>query len=236
MRQHILEIDAANDLTAVLEKARDFCRDHGVVRQSYHFSPIFDEPNSLRTVVHADGFDDDWLRLYDDWKFRGNDPIPARTYDHGSLLTWHDAATRWPNTPEQEAYFRAMLEHGLVHGFGLPLYGPRGRKAFASMDFDKPLETVNLATVSMVRIIAMAAHQRLCNLIDGARIHTDLSEREKQVLAWIAKGKSTRDIGTILDVAPETVKTYRERIYQKLGVNDHIGAVIRGLKLGLIAI
>ena len=129
-----------------------------------------------------------------------------------------------------------MLEFGLIHGFGLPLYGPRGRKAFASMDFGVPLETVDPATVSMVRIIAIAAHQRLCKLIDTGRNHAELSERERQVLTWIAKGKSTRDIGTILDVAPETVKTYRERIYQKLGVHDQIGAVIRGLTLGLISI
>lgn len=236
MRQYILEIDAADDLTAVLELARDICRNHGVVRQSYHFSPIFDEPTSLRTIVHADGFSPEWLELYEKADFRKDDPIPSRTYEKGSLLLWQDAMTMWPNTPAQEAYFSAMREHGLLHGFGLPLYGPRGREAFASIDFGKPLGDVDPALTSLVRIIAMAAHQRCCNIIDAGRQNADLSEREKQVLGWMAKGKSTTDIGTILNVSPDTVKTYRDRIYQKLGVHDRIGAVIRGLKLGLIHI
>jgi len=234
MREYIAEIDALNDLTGVLEFTRAVCRDHGVKRQSYHFSPIFSEPTSIKTVVHAEGFSEDWLELYRKSDFRKADPIPARTYEHGGLLTWRDARVMWPNSELHETYFKAMDQYDLIHGFGLPLYGPRGRTAYASFDFGEPLTEVDPSLVSLVRIIAMGGHQRLCNIIDDPRKRAELSERESEVLTWMARGKTTREIGSILDVSPDTVKTYKDRIFQKLGVNDRIGAIIRGLRLGLI--
>lgn len=43
-----------------------------------------------------------------------------------------------------------------------------------------------------------------------------LSERERQVLALIARGHTSREIGVQLALSPRTVETYRERIMQKL--------------------
>jgi DNA-binding CsgD family transcriptional regulator len=236
MRSFVARIDALNDLTSVLELLREVCREHGVIRQSYHFSPIFDEPTSLRTVVRAHGFSPEWLALYERSDFRSMDPIPARTFEHGAMLTWADAMARWPNRPAEQKFFAAMREYGLIHGFGLPLFGPRGRTAYASLDFGKPLETIDPDTLGLVRATAQLGHQRLCILIDQSRDPVELSEREREVLEWMARGKSTNDIGAILDLSPETVRTYRDRVHQKLGVNDRIGAVVRALKLGLVRI
>ncbi|WP_435417660.1 autoinducer binding domain-containing protein [Parerythrobacter aurantius] len=232
----IARYDRLNDLTSVLEQSRDVCRALGVIRQSYHFSPIFDEPTSLRTVVHADGFSAEWLALYERADFRKHDPVPARTIEHGTLLPWVDAMERWQNSPEEEAYFAAMRAEGLQHGFGLPLFGPRGRTAYASMDFGEPLREIAPETLAKVRTMAQMGHQRLCKLIDEDRTAVELSDREGAVLEWMARGKSIADIATILDISPETVKTYRARIHQKLGVHDRIGAVVRALKLGIVHI
>ncbi|RGP40693.1 putative HTH-type transcriptional regulator [Altererythrobacter insulae] len=236
MRNFIPHIDALGDLTSVLEFARTHTKELGVIRQSYHFSPIFDEPTSLRTVVHADGFDPEWIELYEQSDFRSQDPIPGRTMQAGKMLSWADAIAMEINTAEQEQYFSAMRKHGLEHGFGLPLYGPRGRSAYASFDFGKPLNEVDSGDLAEIRVLARATHHRLCNIIDEIRSNPELSEREKEVIGWIVKGKSTRDIGTILDLSPDTVKTYTQRVYHKLGVHDRIGATIRVLKLGLVQV
>ncbi|HBQ92986.1 MAG TPA: hypothetical protein DD795_09625, partial [Erythrobacter sp.] len=42
------------------------------------------------------------------------------------------------------------------------------------------------------------------------------------------------DIGTILDISPETVRTYTRRIFDKLDTNDRVTATVRALKLGLV--
>lgn len=227
-------IDALNDLTSVLEFTRDVCIENGVKRMSYHFSPIFDEPNSIRTVVYAHGFSPEWLKLYEEADFRAHDPIPSRTYANGEFMTWVEAMEAEPNTPEQDEYLKAMKEAGLEHGFGLTLFGPRGRQAYASFDFGKPLEEIDREKIALVRALAQMAHQRLCHLVDEEHDAKDLSDRESEVLTWMARGKSSFDIGVILGLSPDTVKTYRKRIYDKLEVHDRLSAVIRALKLGLI--
>jgi DNA-binding NarL/FixJ family response regulator len=51
-----------------------------------------------------------------------------------------------------------------------------------------------------------------------------VTEREAEVLLWIARGKSNRDIAEILDLSPRTVNKHLEQIYSKLGVENRASA------------
>lgn len=51
-----------------------------------------------------------------------------------------------------------------------------------------------------------------------------LTAREAEVLFWIARGKSNRDVGVILDLSPRTVNKHLEPIFQKLGVENRTSA------------
>jgi DNA-binding NarL/FixJ family response regulator len=52
-----------------------------------------------------------------------------------------------------------------------------------------------------------------------------LTPRETDVLEWVAKGKTNRDIGDILGMSPRTVNKHLEHIYAKLGVETRTAAV-----------
>lgn len=61
-----------------------------------------------------------------------------------------------------------------------------------------------------------------------------LTERELEVLLWIARGKSNRDIGEILSLSPRTVNKHLEQIYAKLGVENRTSAAALAMRtLGL---
>ncbi|MBI1396363.1 MAG: response regulator [Betaproteobacteria bacterium] len=51
-----------------------------------------------------------------------------------------------------------------------------------------------------------------------------LTDREAEVLIWIARGKSSRDVGEILGLSPRTVDKHLERIFVKLGVENRAAA------------
>jgi len=51
-----------------------------------------------------------------------------------------------------------------------------------------------------------------------------LTMREAEVLYWVVKGKTNRDIGDILGSSPATVKKHLERVYVKLGVETRTAA------------
>ncbi len=57
-----------------------------------------------------------------------------------------------------------------------------------------------------------------------------LTPREAEVLLWLARGKSNRDIGTILAVSPRTVDKHLEQIFVKLGVENRATAVVAALR------
>ncbi len=51
-----------------------------------------------------------------------------------------------------------------------------------------------------------------------------LTAREGEVLSWLAKGKTNRDIAQILGLSPRTVDKHLEQIYAKLGVENRTAA------------
>lgn len=66
------------------------------------------------------------------------------------------------------------------------------------------------------------------------RNHVTLSSRELEVLAGMARGYSNKVIAAELNVTAETIKTFVERILDKLGVEDRMQAVMRALDRGLL--
>ena len=62
---------------------------------------------------------------------------------------------------------------------------------------------------------------------EALRKEFPLTARESEVLAWIAKGKTNRDIGDILGLSTRTVNKHLETIYVKLGVENRASAAVK---------
>ena len=56
------------------------------------------------------------------------------------------------------------------------------------------------------------------------RQHFALTSREAEVLLWIARGKSNKDISGVLGISPRTVNKHLEQVFQKLGVENRASA------------
>ena len=54
-----------------------------------------------------------------------------------------------------------------------------------------------------------------------------LTPREREVLQWAAAGKTNAEIAAILDMSPRTVEKHFEHVFEKLGVETRMAAVMR---------
>jgi DNA-binding NarL/FixJ family response regulator len=62
----------------------------------------------------------------------------------------------------------------------------------------------------------------------------ELTERELEVLALMAEGKTDKQIAGALNIAESTAKNHVSNILGKLNVPNRAGAVAAGYELGLI--
>jgi len=76
--------------------------------------------------------------------------------------------------------------------------------------------------------------EEIRQLTRGEQSVSSLSAREVEVLQMIAYGSSNRQVAGALHISPQTVKTYLERIFTKLGVSDRTRAVAMALKHGVV--
>ena len=68
------------------------------------------------------------------------------------------------------------------------------------------------------------------SLADGPQ----LSPRMLECLQWASQGKSSTDIGKLLEISPRTVDDYLTECRRRLGVRTRVQAIVRAIALGLI--
>ncbi|MDY6056085.1 response regulator transcription factor [Micrococcus sp.] len=88
-----------------------------------------------------------------------------------------------------------------------------------------------LASVERDRPIAGPTH-----CAPGDPDGSDLSEREREVLELLARGRSNPEIAAALCISESTVKTNLGRIMDKLEVRDRVQVLIRAAQLGLVTL
>ena len=73
----------------------------------------------------------------------------------------------------------------------------------------------------------------------AARLHehksgSHLTRREEEILDLLGKGLSNRELGQVLGISEDTIKTHLKSLFRKLDVSDRAEAVREGLRRGFI--
>jgi len=122
---------------------------------------------------------------------------------------------------------------------GAAIYEALGAGAAGFLTKDADEETICealIAAASGDTVISPQVHRLVATEI---RLHSagrqiTLTPRESEVLALVARGYSTPQIGRTLFLSHTTVKTHLAHIYEKFGVSDRAAAVAQGMRRGLV--
>jgi DNA-binding CsgD family transcriptional regulator len=99
------------------------------------------------------------------------------------------------------------------------IYLERGKRDFTERD--RSILELLRPTLIRIQVTAYARRHQ-----PEAPVPT-LTKREQEILSWIARGKTSREIAAILVVSPYTVRKHVEHILGKLGVSTRSAAVAR---------
>ena len=171
----------------------------------------------------------------------GHATIAVRLLDDGARLVWQTPlARRWLPTyfdiaPPEAAADRvpapllAWLQGAVPRPEHKPLSVARGARQLVCTLQGR---TSDEDWLVVLREVSDAA------TVEATMLALRLTLRESEVLYWVVKGKTNRDIGDILGTSPATVKKHLERIFEKLGVETRTAAAavavqkVRELKAG----
>lgn len=229
----IAQTRQAADGPALWDASTAFFRSRGVVMMSYHYYGA--GLHDTGPLIRAEGFPEDWVQHYVEERLFLVEPIPALAARSTEPFFWSDVGQLTVLLEEEEAYLEALREARLGEGLGVPVFGPLSCDGYVGLGFGGTRPALVPREVREMQAAAQVAHLAYCGMASGAhQARYRLSPREREVLHWIARGKSNGVISEIMDISPHTVDTHVRRIFDKLGVADRTTAAIKGLGSGLL--
>jgi two-component system, NarL family, nitrate/nitrite response regulator NarL len=112
----------------------------------------------------------------------------------------------------------------------------RGAAGFLSKDSEESeISDAILAVADGRSVLSSALQSGVLDLIrERAGGDVQLSGRERDLLELAATGLTTAEIAERLYLSPNTVKTYWQRLYEKLGASDRANALAEAIRRGLL--
>lgn len=118
-----------------------------------------------------------------------------------------------------------VLPESLVQWLEQTQKGKSGSKTAAASLPDNPeLRLYYMGSAGPNEFLLRLAKDASATLPAEFSSELGLTTREGEVLAWLSKGKTNRDIAQILGLSPRTVDKHLEQIYAKLGVENRTAA------------
>lgn len=198
---------------------------------------VNDHPNQLRMGTYPEA----WVQHYFEVDYIRIDPIITHCHDHAIPVSWEEAQHHYrrvvdPHLQKIRHMFGEAREFGLCNGVSVPLHGPGvswGLMSFASRhlsaeDFEERLPDLHLLS----HFVHEAARQFLRSKTPVPL--PALTKRERECLSWAAEGKTSWEIGQLLNISERTSIFHLQNATHKLGVSGRQAAIARAISLGLI--
>jgi len=203
------------------------------------FSVLFDRdlPAELNRPCLFATYPEDWMKDYVEKDYARIDPVLRAAGTSGYAFTWEDLEKTTVYTPQQVRFMRMAEDAGLNSGIGIPVRGSRALVAGVGLAASDRHDgaSAHLDLLNAICSQFYLAFKRLHMRHDArAADVTSLSPKEREILSWVAAGKTDDEIGIILSISRNTVDTHMRSIFRKLDAPNRVAAAVKGITLGHI--
>lgn len=198
---------------------------------AYHFAAgMFNTQRPAQQTLIATEYPRAWIEHYFSRRYIDIDPTVTTASLHQVAYDWDFSAARRSVARE---LFSDVYDLGVRRGLTAPIHGPAGDTFVAS--FAATSEEASPSEKVLLTWIAAQFHEHyVTTLAPRNRPAPDLTARERDCLTWVARGKSSWDIGAILGISENTVNFHLKNAFVKLDVKGRTMGVVKAITIGAI--
>lgn len=180
----------------------------------------------------------DYIDRYSEQNYVLQDPVVTEFRKTIRPYTWNDLRQNRELKKAEKAIIDEAREWGARDGFMVPIVTRSGSvSGFCPCGLEPDLSPRARAALEVIAIYSDQALRR--SLIQTKReetAHTPLTPREREIMQWVAVGKSDEEISDILSVGTSTVTSHVENAKKKLDAFRRTYAVVQAIRLGEISL
>jgi LuxR family quorum-sensing transcriptional regulator LasR len=176
-----------------------------------------------------------WQKLYSERNYVADDPTVAYCQNHTEPLIWSELMFK-----HAMPLFEEARNHGIGFGISVPIHERIGTKSMLSLVRDRPLDKDTRETAELLaaaKVLSSCAHFTASRLLSkklNESLHPSLTPQEERCLRWVAKGKTSWEVGRIMGISEPTVVFHLKNLIKKLDVINRYQALAVAIRLGLI--
>lgn len=167
-----------------------------------------------------------------------HDPVVTELRHTLEPFSWNDLRARRALSKFEKSILDEGRAFGALNGFMVPVVTPSGSVVvFSPCGAEPDLPGRAKAALEIVGIYAVEAlKQALRQTAPVAAARAHLTAREREVMRWVASGRSDAEIADILSLGTRTVTWHVENAKRKLDTFRRPHAVVQALRLGEISL
>jgi len=176
--------------------------------ESYMIALQLKGVNGRAVLYLTTSYPDEWMRIYSERQYALTDPAVRHCLIDTNPLVWRDDV--FAGASAQELFQEAQC-FGVSHGISVAVHESTGRKSMLSLVRDQsfendPRELARMVAFSRIlsSCIHVVANRLVVPLIESKNL-PKLSKQETECLQWVAEGKTSWEVGQIMNIAEPTV-------------------------------
>ncbi len=192
---------------------------------------------AYRPSIRVDNYPPEWVDYFDAQKLGPSDPVHRASHLTSVGFAWSQLPDMIRLTSRDRDILAGASRHGIGSGFTIPAHVPgesAGSCSFAT-EAGVPIPREQLPLAQLVGAFAFEAARRISRMRHVPDSHAPLTERQRDCVAWAARGKSDWEIATILGVSKETVIMHLKQARGRYRVGNRTLLAVHALFDGTIS-
>lgn len=190
------------------------------------------------STIRLHNYPSRWVDYFDRNGLAASDPIHRASQRTAVGFAWRCVPQMIPLTRRDRHILALAADHGIGDGFTVPANIPgeaHGSCSFATA-IGHPLPLASLTLAQLAGTFAFEGARRVWQVRGSERATpVCLTDRQRDCLIWVARGKGDWEISVILGISEETVAQHIRQACEKYGVQKRTSLMVHALFDGTIS-